>query len=113
MKIERRYSDYDVYLLDMWGNEDDGYEENQRFLVGRIQVLAPTFEDVSEVGILRAMKKLEIADIVGHRCKALTTMRRDVVYIEDLYGTGLWWEIGDVKTRKPVYGLEYVGAHVA
>ncbi len=109
---ERRYSDYDVYLLDMWGNKEDGYEENDRFLVGRVHIPAPSFAEVTEEGILKAMKKLELRDIVGRTRPALTTRNRRMVYIEDLNGSGLWWEIGDAKERRPIYGLKYVGACV-
>ena len=104
---------FNVYLLDMWGNEEDGYEENDRHYVGAIHVPAPSFEEVTEVGILKAMKKLEIRQLFGPTVRALTTRDRRKVYIEDLYGDGTWWEIGTKKERRPVYGLKYVAAHVA
>lgn len=112
-KIEKRYSDFNVYLLDIWGNEEDGYDKNKRILIGRIRIPAPTFEDVSEEGILRAMKNLEIVDPDGKKFHALPTRNRKIIYIEDPNGTGVWWEIGDTKTRKPIYGIKYVGSHVA
>lgn len=112
-KIAKRYSVFNVYLLDMWGNKEDGFEENQRILVGKIHVPAPTLEEVSEEGILRAMKKLMIEDISGRKVQALETRNRKVVYIEDLYGTGLWWEIGEAGTRKPIFGVKFVGEYVS
>ena len=112
MAKERRYSIYDVYLLDMWGNKEDGYEENERHLVGKIHISAPSFEEVDEGSILKAMKKLEIRQLFGPTVKALMTRNRRVIYIEDYTGDGTWWEIGEAKTRKPVYGVRYVGACV-
>lgn len=104
----KKYAVFDLYEMEMWGNREDGWEENNRFHLGKLHVPMTSDGGVCETDILKAMRKKQIKSLFGGVCFALSTRNRRVVYIEDYSGDGTWYEIGTVKHRKPIYGLKFV-----
>lgn len=96
---------YRVFQLDMWRDED-GWFENDRFELGVLTVRLPAGGDPDEKTILAAMSGFEVTDIAGRTFPALNTTDPDRVWAEDLYSDGEWWEVGVVKGRHPVFGLQ-------
>ena len=100
------FAGFDVYELDMWSDGEGGWQENSRLHIGEIRVPLNAGGDVTDKSILKALKELEVYDMIGRSVKCLKTTSRSVVYIDDLYGDGSWFEVGSAKDRQPVYGLE-------
>ena len=102
-----------VYRLDMYLDENNSWVENQRFLLGKVRV--PMNEDgsVDDASVLTAVKAFKCRDFNDCEVQILNTTDRRRVYVEDLYGDGMWLEIGSVKGRVPCYGLEVCGGAVA
>ena len=101
---EKKKARFDVYLLDMYPDES-GWIENERSLLGKLEVGLPTENEINDVEILSALKKSSYRDCMGRQINFLSTTDRRTVYAEDYYGDGSWWEVGTVKGRRPVYGL--------
>lgn len=99
---------FDVYLLDVYLDED-GWQENERHKLGSVEVNCANGEEPDGVDILAALKDFSYRDLCGRSISALVTTDRRKVYAEDYYGDGSWWEIGAVKNRVPVYGLKLRG----
>ena len=109
---------FDVYLLDVYLDEG-GWIENERHLLGNMEVEPAIGKEIDAVDVLSALKKFRYRDYTGRQISALvTTDRRTVyaedyyrrtVYAEDYYGDGSWWEVGAVKNHVPVYGLKLKG----
>ena len=95
---------FDVYLLDMYFGEC-GWEENNRHLLGKLEVNPAIGTEIDDVDVLNAMKRFTYTDVLGREIKAITSTDRRRVYAEDYYGSGEWWEVGTVKGHVPVYGL--------
>lgn len=102
--MEGKHAVFILYLLDMWGNEKEGWVENNRFDLGRLYVPVDSDGSIRDTEILKAMKKKKVG--LG---KALNTISRKIVYVADYNGDGTWYEIGWVEDAKPVYGLKFVG----
>ena len=102
---------YDVYQMDMYASEDGtGWIENARLLIGSVTLPVTSLEDVTEVMVLKALKKAlkkaRFTDMTGLASFCpLVTRNRKKVYAEDYYGDGQWWEVGAVKGHCPMYGL--------
>lgn len=94
-----------VYLLDVFLDES-GWQENQRFHLGELEIEPVIGKELDDVDILTAMRKFSYQDFTGRRINALITTDRRKVYAEDCYGDGTWWEIGSIEDRVPVYGLK-------
>ena len=99
---------FEVYLLDVFLDES-GWQENERFYLGTLEVEPAVGADLDDVDILAAMKNFRYRDYTGRQISALVTTDRRTVYAENYYGDGSWWEIGAVKNRVPVYGLKFRG----
>lgn len=99
-----------VYWLDMWADEEGGWEENERHYLGELEVKPAIGCEIEDIDILAAMRNFTYADLCGQRFKAIQTTDRRTIYAEDLYGSGEWWEVGSVKDHKPVYGLKLLDA---
>ena len=98
---------YDVYQMDMCASEDGtGWIENARLLIGSVTLPVTSLEDVTEVMVLKALKKARFTGMTGLTSfRPLATRNRKKVYAEDYYGDGQWWEVGSVKGHCPMYGL--------
>lgn len=103
--VEMKKSTFDVYLLGVY-LEEGGWQENERHLLGNVEVATTGTGEIDEVDILTAMKRFTYPDFFGCGIMALATIDRRIVYAEDYYGDGQWWEIGAVKGHVPVYGLK-------
>ena len=99
---------FDVYELDMCPDVEGGWEENSRDLIGRLDLLIGDMNDLTDVTLLKALKKAEFVSVLGSKYHPLATRDRKVVYAEDLYSGGEWWEVGCVKGHCPKYGLALV-----
>ena len=97
---------FDVFFLDMLPAGDGGWEENARYSVGKISVDAETVDDVTDKMLLNALHNLQLRNLVGPRYSAIQTTDRRVMYAEDFYGDGQWWEVGIRKGHEPCYGLK-------
>lgn len=106
--MQRRYACFDLYEMEMWGDGEGGWEENNRFSLGRLLVPCNENGDFTERDILKAMKHKKVRSIVGSPYMALRTIDKRVVWIEET--SDLTYEIGAVKFHKPVYLLQYVGS---
>ena len=102
---EKKKRVFDVYFLDVFLDEE-GWEENERHLLGKLEITPAVGSEIDDVDILAAMKLFTYRDLTGRQINALVTTDRRTVYAEDYYGDGQWWEIGAVKGRVPVYGLK-------
>ena len=92
-----------LYELDMLAGEDGGWEENDRIKLGTVKV--ESAEKDLEKEILKALKSFEVKVLFGGSYMALNTCDKRKVYCEDLYGSGTWFEVGEVKKHRPIYGL--------
>ena len=100
---------FDLFELEMWGNKEDGWDQNNQFHLGKLTVPCSPDGSFTETDILKAMKKMEIRPAFGQPYKALCTRNRRRVFIEDLsYCDGLHYEIGDAKTREPIYRIDRI-----
>lgn len=99
---------FDVYLLDVYLDEG-GWIENERHLLGNMEVEPAIGKEIDAVDVLAALKKFRYRDYTGRQISALATTDRRTVYAEDYYGDGSWWEVGAVKNHVPVYGLKLKG----
>lgn len=97
---------FEVYSLDMLPDEDGGWTENERQKIGGIE--AKCSEKSLPLSILDALRDVTCRDITGREHPVLLTADRRRVYIEDYYGTGEWWEVGEKKGHKPFLGLRLV-----
>ena len=87
---ETNIQTFPVLSIDAWGNETDGYEWNQWFHVGSIDLDL----DAENRDIIRAMVN------AGY----LTQQGLDVCDVED---DGFNIVILDKETREPVFAIEY------
>ena len=81
---------FPVLSIDAWGNETDGYEWNQWFNVGSIDLDL----DAANHDIIRAMVN------AGY----LTALALESAAVED---DGYNLVIVDMETREPVFAIEY------
>jgi len=107
--MEKRYAVFAVYELDVWPDEDGGWRWNDKIRVGNIRVPNPPGIGYSEVSILKALKKLTVTEMTGRKYRCLETRNRRKVFIEDVSGDGLWFEVGTIKDQKPIYSVERTG----
>ena len=103
--MDEKKMEFDVYLLDVYLDEE-GWVENERYLLGRLEIEPAIGKDLDDVDVLSALKGFSYRDLTGRSIGALVTTDRRTVYAEDHYGDGTWWEVGSVKGRVPVYGLK-------
>lgn len=97
---------FNVYQMDMYADGVGGWIENSRLLIGSVTLPAESLEDVTEVMTLKALKKARFTDMTGVATVCpLTTQNRKVVYAEDFFDDGRWWEVGLVRGHRPLYGL--------
>jgi len=95
---------FDVFQLDVWGNEKDGYEINDSICLGSVQVEG-TLADMTESAVLKAVCGFRTKDVIGREISVLDTTDRRRVYAEDLFESGSYWEIGTKKGHRPFLGL--------
>lgn len=81
---------WQVKSLDVWGNEEDGFEVNQEFSAGEIEIPAMT----DDAGLLKLMKKEGFIK---------ENIRSNQIEFEDT-GSG-FIEVKEKKTGEPVYFL--------
>ncbi len=81
---------WEVKSLDVWGNSEDGYEVNQEFNAGKIEIPAM----LDDAGLVKLLKKEGFLK---------ETVRANQVEVED-NGAG-FIEIREKKTGEPVYFL--------
>ena len=104
--MKRKSENYDVYLLDMAADDSgNGYVENNRIQIGSVQIPVEDNGDMSDVAMLKALKRARFVDILGRVYHPLDTRNRRKVYAEDYFGDGQWWEVGSVKGHCPIFGL--------
>lgn len=96
---------FDVFLLDIWADEEGGWQENERHFLGELKIAPAIGDEIDANDVLRAMGGFSYSDLCGRRMRALDTTDRRRIYAEDYYGSGEWWEVGAVKGRRPIYGL--------
>lgn len=92
-KIVRHYEPAEKWIvksLDVWGNEDDGFEINQEFHAGDIEI--PVLTD--DAGLLKLLKENDFLK---------SNVRLNQVEFDDS-GAGLI-EVKDAKTGEPLYLL--------
>jgi hypothetical protein len=89
-KTEANIQTFPVLSIDAWGNQEDGYDWNQWFNVGTIDL---DLDDENR-DIIRAMVN------AGY----LTATDRDICDIED---DGFNIVFCDKETREPVFAIEY------
>ena len=87
---ETNIKTFPVLSIDAWGNETDGYEWNQWFNVGSIDLDL----DAANHDIIRAMVN------AGY----LTALALESAVVED---DGFNIVILDMETREPVFAIEY------
>lgn len=97
---------FEVFYLDVYMDDAGCWTENDRTPLGELVVNPAVGSNVDAVDVISAMNAFSYSDIIGRRIKALDTSDRRVVYAEDYYGDGTWWEVGTVKGHTPVYGLK-------
>jgi hypothetical protein len=90
-KTEVNVQTFPVLSIDAWGNQEDGYDWNQWFNVGTIDIDL----DAENRDIIRAMVN------AGY----LTKAGLDVCDVED---DGFNIVILDKETREPVFAIEYL-----
>jgi hypothetical protein len=90
MTNETNIKTFPVLSIDAWGNETDGYEWNQWFNVGTIDIDL----DAANHDIIRAMVN------AGY----LTTLALESAVVED---DDYNLVIVDMETREPVFAIEY------
>ena len=110
MKTERT-AKFQVYQLDMWKDEG-GWYQNDRFDLGVLSIPLAMNQLVNDKTILQAMREFEVTDIAGRSWPALNTTDRRRVYAEDPYCMGEWWEVGEKKDHRPMFGLQFLGEYV-
>lgn len=96
---------FEVFSLDVYMDEAGCWTENSRTSLGELEVEPAVGSEIDSVDIIAALKRFGYSDLTGRQIKALVTTDRRVVYAEDYYGDGTWWEVGAVKGHVPVYGL--------
>lgn len=92
-KIVRPYEPvktWEVRSLDVWGNAEDGFEVNQEFKAGKIEVPAIT----NDAGLLKILKENDFIK---------KSVRSTQIKFEDT-GSG-FIEVVDAKTGEPLYFL--------
>jgi hypothetical protein len=110
---------FNVQSLDVWGNEDDGYEINNWFDAGTLKV--PTRETISNVlayrnAVAKRLSTSRAVDVRYHvddedlyrylkRGYLKPHVRRKQIYIEHLLGDDDVVEIQDAKTDEPLFQL--------
>lgn len=87
---------YKVKSLDVWGNKEDGYEINQEFYAGDIEI--PDTEPFSN-------DDQAILDILIEKGFLKEHVTLELVEVED-FANGVIW-INEVETGEPLYILEY------
>lgn len=97
--------EFDVYHMEMLPDGDD-YVENNRWWIGRIKVDAETLDDVKPKAIMLALANLRIGALFGQAVFAVNSTDLRRYYVEDLYGSGEWFEVGIKKLHKPLIGLK-------
>ena len=100
---------FSVWRLDVLPDEDGLWIENDRCHIGDIKVRAEDIDEIHDWMLLKAMYRLKIGVAFGRDVNAISTIDRRRVYAEDYSGDGTWWEVGEVKGMKPLYGLKLDG----
>lgn len=94
---------FELYVLDMWGDAEEGWWENNRISIGELTVPCDDIGQFAKRDILKAMKRKRVRPVIGFQRFALHTMDKKIVFIEETADG--WFEIGLVRDHKPVYGL--------
>lgn len=105
---------FEVRSLDVWGNEEDGFEINQSFRAG--QILLPVFEVEYNVGMPQAFKSWDVSDATivntmreeGFLRDAVKPSQISIDASEGLEGS-MW--LNDAETGKPLYELHPIGSN--
>lgn len=98
---------YEVYSLDMNQSEEGPVENDRRFLGWLI--VNSRKDQLDDKAVLAAMARFRYKDVTGREVAVMSSLvDRRMVYAEDLYQTGEWWEVGRVKGRIPQFGLKQV-----
>ena len=85
-----------VIDLDVWGNEEDGYEINNFHHIGTIEVPVDNPYDISE----EKLKELLIDEnFIRHSAKEL-------IELSDLGYADYFYQVTEKKTDKPIYNIE-------
>ena len=100
---------FGVWQMDCLQDEDGLWIENDRFKVGEIRLRAESIDCLTDKMLLQAMSELKVGTLFGQKTYAINTADRRRVYAEDYSGDGTWWEVGEVKGMKPLYGLKLDG----
>ena len=104
--MEHKTVKYDVYLLDMYaGDSEYVWVENARTLIGSVRIPAENNQGLRDVTVLSALYNAVFSDTLGRAYHPLETKDRRMVYAEDYYGDGQWWEVGSVREHCPIFGL--------
>lgn len=104
----RRFGSFSIKCNDFKRSSGAGCQEqtgHSRTSLGELEVEPAVGSEIDAVDIIAALKRFGYSDLTGRQIKALVTTDRRVVYAEDYYGDGTWWEVGAVKGHVPVYGL--------
>lgn len=99
-------SKYIVSLLDMWGDEQEGYVENTRYALGTIEI-QKGFEDVSADDLLGALMDFQCRDTIGRMCSPASGLRKKDLKCEEPYKDGLWFEVSLKAGGPPIFGLQH------
>ena len=86
----------EVFHLDMWRNEQNDWTENDRFLLATISIN----------GWINKRKLMKLIREDRRTNPYLHNLPPQSIYIEDLYGTGTWYEIGARKQHEPYVGIK-------
>lgn len=100
--------EFEVFELDMWQTSQGCWQENNRYLLGRVKVDVGSIDEITDVKLLDAMYRFKVRGLTGLTAPAISTTDRRRVYAEDLFGDGSWFEVGAKKGYMPMYGLRPV-----
>ena len=84
---EKKKQSYDVYLLDMYLDEC-GWTENERHLLGKLDIELTVGTEIDDVDVLTALKNFSYRDLTGRSISALVTTDRRTVMPRTTTGTG-------------------------
>lgn len=86
-------NDWKIYDLDVWGNQEEGYDINDFWEIARVSF---TDKEISfDYMIVDKLIDMEI----------LKPEARDLVYVDSDYG---WISICDKDTDEPILGMEMI-----
>ncbi len=96
---------YTVYGLDIWPDGEGGWQENDRFEMGEIDLS----ESEPDEAVLDKLERTTYRPSwLRHEIPLLNSKRRSKVTVVDLYGGGDWLEVQNRVDERPIYGLQRV-----